>query len=338
MSYQGVWTIAEANDGEIRTVSYELLTRGRELADKLRCELASVLICGGIDEKDAEELILRGADRVYLVGSPELEHFIVGSYSNILIDLIERYKPEVILSAATTTGRTLMPYVAVKIKAGLTADCTDLDIEEGTGNLLQTRPAIGGNILATIKTSEHRPQMATVRPKSTRPAPRNENRRGKGEIIRVELVPALLDRRVERIGFRKNPGEDINIQGADVVVSGGRGLGKKENFALIGKMAELLHGVVGASREAVDRGWISYPHQVGLSGKTVTPKLYIAVGISGAIQHLAGMETADIIVAINKDPDAPIFRVADFGIIGDLFEVMPQINQSLAKEGEKGEL
>jgi len=338
MSYQGVWTIAEANDGEIRTVSYELLTRGRKLADKLRCELASVLICDRIDEKDAEELILRGADRVYLVSSPGLEHFIVGSYSNILIDLIERYKPEVILSAATTTGRTLMPYVAVKIKAGLTADCTDLDIEEGTGNLLQTRPAIGGNIMATIKTPEHRPQMATVRPKSTRPAPRNENRRGKGEIIRIDFDPALLDKRVERIGFRKNPGEDVNIQDADIVVSGGRGLKKKENFALIRKMAGLLHGVVGASRETVDRGWISYPHQVGLSGKTVTPKLYIAVGISGAIQHLAGMKTADIIVAINKDPDAPIFKVADFGIIGDLFEVVPQINQFLAKESEKDEV
>lgn len=331
MSYQGVWTIAEAKNGMIKTVSYELLSRGRKLAGKLGCELASVLITNNISEEAAEELILRGADKVYLVNAPELENFIVENYSNVLIDLINKYKPEIILAAATTSGRTLMPHVAIRVHAGLTADCTELDIEEDTGNLLQTRPAIGGNIMATIKTPEHRPQMATVRPRSTRPAPIDESRRGQGEVITIDFNPELLDGRVERLGFRKNEEEDVNIQDAEVVVAGGRGLKKAENFALIRELAEKLGGVVGASRDAVDRNWISYPHQVGLSGKTVTPKLYIAIGISGAIQHLAGMKTSDIIVAINEDPEAPIFKVADFGIIGDLFEVVPELNETLAK-------
>jgi len=334
MNYKGVWTIAEAAGGEIKSVSYELLNRGRKLADKLGSELISVLITNNVNNKTAEELILRGADKVYLINAPELENFIVENYSNILINLIEKYKPEIILSAATRAGRTLMPHIATRINAGLTADCTELDIEEKTGNLLQTRPAIGGNIMATIKTPDHRPEMATVRPKSTKPAPINESRKGKGKIMNIEFDSSLFDGRVERIAFEKNKDENVNIQAADIVVSGGRGLQKKENFALIKELADHLGGVVGASRETVDRGWISYPHQVGLSGKTVTPKLYIAVGISGAIQHLAGMKTSDTIIAINKDPEAPIFKVADFGIIGDLFEVIPELNESLKKEVE----
>lgn len=332
MSYQGIWTIAEAREGQIKTVSFELLTRGRKLADKLKVKLASVLIGNKISPADAQELIRRGADLVYLVNHPELEDFIVENYSNVLQDLINTYKPEIIIAAATTSGRSLMPYVAVKVNAGLTADCTVLDIEEDTGNLLQTRPAIGGNILATIKTPEHRPQMATVRPKSTRPAPVDLKR--KGEIIEIEFNEALLDGRVTKIGFRANTGEDVNIQDSDVVVAGGKGLKRKENFIMLRELAKHLDGVVGASRDAVDRDWISYPHQVGLSGKTVTPKLYIAVGVSGAIQHLAGMKTADTIIAINQDPDADIFRVADFGIVGDLFEVLALLNERLAKEVE----
>ncbi len=334
MDYKGVWTIAEAAGGEIKTVSYELLTRGRKLADKLGEELSSVLITDNISNETAEELIMRGADRVYLVNAPELENFIVENHSNVLIDLIEKYKPGIILSAATTAGRTLMPHVAIRVHGGLTADCTELDIEEKTGNLLQTRPAIGGNIMATIKTPDNRPQMATVRPRSTRPAVLDESRKGKGEIINIEFDSGLLDGRVERLGFEKDQEENVNIQDADIVVAGGRGLQKKDNFALLKELADHLGGVVGASRDAVDRDWISYPHQVGLSGKTVTPKLYIAAGISGAIQHLAGMKTSDIIVAINKDPEAAIFKVADFNIIGDLFEVIPELNQFLEEEGE----
>ena len=333
MSYHGVWTIAEENRGKIKEVSYELLARGRKLADKLGVDLASVLLGSNISESELKQLIYRGADKVYVVDAPELENFIAENYSNVLVDLINKYKPEIIIAGATTSGRTLMPYVSVRVNAGLTADCTGLDIEEETKNLLQTRPAIGGNILATIKTPNNRPQMATVRVKSSRPAPIDKSR--SGEIINIKLRQELIDGRVERIGFRKAEGETVGIQDADIVVAGGRGLKKGENFRLIRELAEKLGGVVGASRDTVDRGWVSYPHQVGLSGKTISPKLYIAIGISGAIQHLAGIKTADTVVAINSDPDTQIFKVSDFGIVGDLFEVIPLLNERLAKKGDK---
>jgi len=330
MTYAGVWTIAEARDGALRQVSFELLTRGRKLADKRATTLSSVVLASGISDETVGELIKRGADRVYVVDDPALAHFTAETFSNVLVKLIDTYKPEIIIAAATTSGRTLMPHVSMRTHAGLTADCTDLDIEEGTGNLLQTRPAIGGNILATIKTPEFRPQMSTVRPRSTKPAPADASRTG--EIVRLPFDPALRDDRVRRIGFKANEGEEVDIQAADVVVSGGKGLKKAENFALIRELAEKLGGSIGASRDAVDRAWIGYPHQVGLSGKTVTPKLYVAAGISGAIQHLAGMKTAETIVAINSDPDAQIFRVADYGIVGDLFEVLPLLNERLSRE------
>ena len=336
MSCKEVWTIAEQSSGKIREVSYEILSRGRLLADKLGTELASVLIGYNINKEDIDELIYRGANKVYFIEAKELEHFIVENYGNVLVDLIIQYRPEIIIAGATTSGRTLMPYVAVRVNAGLTADCTDLDIEEKTGNLLQTRPAIGGNILATIKTPYNRPQMATVRVKSTRPLPQDKNR--KGEIIKASLKPELIDGRVKRVGFRKTEEEAVNIQDADVIVAGGRGLKKKENFALIRELAKILGGVVGASRDAVDRGWISYPHQVGLSGKTVSPRLYMAVGISGSVQHLAGIKTAESIVAINIDPDAQIFKLSDFGVIGDLFEVVPAMIERLSEvKGDKNE-
>jgi len=333
MSYRGVWTIAEESRGKIKEVSYELLARGRKLADKLGVDLASVLLGSNISESELKQLVYRGADKVYVVDAPELENFIAENYSNVLVDLINKYKPEIIIAGATTSGRTLMPHVSIQVNAGLTADCTGLDIEEETKNLLQTRPAIGGNILATIKTPNNRPQMATVRVKSSKPAPIDKSR--SGEIINIKLKQELIDGRVERIGFRKAEGETVGIQDADVVVAGGRGLKKGENFRLIRELAEKLGGVVGASRDAVDRGWVSYPHQVGLSGKTISPKLYIAIGISGAIQHLAGIKTADTVVAINSDPDAQIFKVSDFGIAGDLFEVIPLLNERLAKKGDK---
>ena len=330
MTYAGVWTIAEARDGALRQVSFELLTRGRKLADKRDTTLSSVVLASGISDETVRELIKRGADRVYVVDDPALAHFTAETFSNVLVKLIDTYAPEIIIAAATTSGRTLMPHVSMRTHAGLTADCTDLDIEEGTGNLLQTRPAIGGNILATIKTPEFRPQMSTVRPRSTKPAPVDASRTG--EIVRLPFDPALRDGRVRRIGFKANEGEEVDIQSADVVVSGGKGLKKAENFALIRELAEKLGGSIGASRDAVDRAWIGYPHQVGLSGKTVTPKLYVAAGISGAIQHLAGMKTAETIVAINSDPDAQIFRVADYGIVGDLFEILPLLNERLSRE------
>lgn len=328
--YKGVWTIAEESQGALRSVSFELLSRGRKLADALGVELVSVLIGGPVAEEALQELVRRGADRVLFVEDPRLEGFTAETYSNVLADLVKARCPEIILAAATVNGRTLMPHVAMRIHAGLTADCTELAIEPETGNLLQTRPAIGGNILATIKSPDHRPQMATVRPRSSRPLEEDPARTGPVE--RIALDPAMIDRRVRRVAFLPNEGEDSNIQEADVVVAGGKGMKKAENFKLLNELAHHLGGSVGASRDAVDRAWAKYPQQVGLSGKTVTPKLYVAVGISGAIQHLAGMKTADTIIAVNSDPDATIFHVADFGIVGDLFEVIPLLNERLAKE------
>lgn len=336
MSYNGVWTMAETNDGELRRVAFELLTRGRKLADKLDEELTSFIIGNNVSREEANRLIEAGADKVYLINDPRLENFIVENYSNIMVSLVEEYKPEIILGAATTQGRTVLPHVAIRVGAGLTADCTELDIEEETGNLLQTRPAIGGNILATIHTPKHRPQMATVRPKSTSPAEQVPGR--EGEIIELDFDPELYDGRVERVGFRTTEGEDVNIVDADTIVAGGKGLKKSDNFEMIWKMADMLGGAVGASRDAVEMDWISYPHQVGLSGKTVTPHLYIAIGISGAIQHLAGMKTADHIIAINEDPDADIFKVSDIGLVGNLFDLVPMINERLQEEVEKVEV
>lgn len=336
MSYNGVWTMAETNDGKLRKVAFELLTRGRKLADKLDVDLSSFIIGNNVSKEEANKLIEAGADKVYLINDPRLEDFIVENYSNVMVSLVEEYKPEIILGAATTQGRTVLPHVAIRVEAGLTADCTELDIEEESGNLLQTRPAIGGNILATIHTPKHRPQMATVRPKSTSPAERVPGR--EGEIIELDFDPELFDGRVKRVGFRTTEGEDVNIVDADTVVAGGKGLKKSDNFEMVWKMADILGGAVGASRDAVEMDWISYPHQVGLSGKTVTPHLYIAIGISGAIQHLAGMKTSDHIIAINEDPDADIFKVSDIGIVGNLFDLVPMINERLQEEVEKVEV
>ncbi|MDF2530744.1 MAG: Electron transfer flavoprotein alpha subunit-like protein [Clostridia bacterium] len=325
MSY--IWTIAEQSKGKLRDVSFELLSRGRKLADKMDTKLCSVLLGNNVTDETLQELIYRGADEVYYIEDIRLENFIVETYSKVLSDLIKEYHPHSILAAATSSGRTLMPHVAIHVKTGLTADCTELDIEEGTNNLLQTRPAIGGNIMATIKTPEHRPQMATVRPKSSRPLPLDKSRVGK--IIRVALKDELVDTRVKMVGFRKDVEEFVNIEEAEVVVSGGKGMKKQENFVLLRDLAKHFDGVLGASRDAVDRGWLPYPHQVGLSGKTVSPKLYICAGISGSIQHLAGIKTSEYIVAINQDPDANIFQLADFGIVGNLFEVIPKLNARL---------
>jgi len=332
MEYKGVWIIAEQSAGRVQRISHELLTRGRELADKRKSELTAVIFGDKIDAGDLQELIERGADRVIAMESPRLEHFLPEPYGKCLLRLIKERKPEIIIAGATSTGRTLMPYVAVKADAGLTADCTVLDIEEGTGNLLQTRPAIGGNILATIKTPRHRPQMATVRPRSTKPAPKDQRRaRSIPAASRIERIAApdeLLGSRMKRIDFVKNA--DVHgLQDADIAVVVGRGIKKVQNIPLVQKLADALGAALGATRDVVDRGWLSYPHQVGLSGKTITPKLYVGVGASGSIQHLAGMQTSETIVAVNIDPDAQIFRVADFGIVGDLFEVVPAMTKKL---------
>jgi electron transfer flavoprotein alpha subunit len=260
------------------------------------------------------------------VESPELAFFLVEPYAKCMKRLIERERPEIILAGATSTGRTLMPYVAVKVHAGLTADCTVLDIEPETGNLLQTRPAIGGNILATIKTPDHRPQMATVRPRSTRPAEPVDGRTG--QIQRVAATRDDLGGRMRRVGFEPTD-QAHGLDDADVVVCAGRGVKKGDNLPLLQRLADLLDAPLGATRDVVDRGWLAYPHQIGLSGKTVTPGFYLGAGVSGSIQHLAGMQTSETIVAINNDPEAQIFRVADLGVVGDLFEVVPALCEAI---------
>jgi electron transfer flavoprotein alpha subunit len=325
-SYKGVWVVAEQNKSVIQSVTYELLGKGRELAEKLGVELCAVLLGENIESK-SDELFHRGAEKVYLVDSPELRHYQNEPYANILIELINEYKPEIVLCGATSTGRSLISRVAVKIDAGLTADCTGLDIDQEKGLLLQTRPAFGGNIMATIICPNHRPQMATVRHKVMKEAEVDVSRTG--QIIKKVYSDKLLSSRTKILDIVEEEGQKINLSEADFIISGGRGLGKPESFALLHELADAIGGAVGASRAAVDSDWISYSHQVGQTGKTVCPKIYIACGISGQIQHLAGMSSSDIIIAINKDPDAPIFKVANYGIVGDLFEIIPALTKKL---------
>lgn len=322
-----VWTLSEYGEHGLKDVSYELLGRGRALADSLSVKLAAVVLGHGIEMSALDSLIAHGADVVYVADSEHLADFTCESYARILVALLEEHKPQVMIAAATTTGRTLMPYVAVQVHAGLTADCTELAIEEGTGNLLQTRPAIGGNIMATIKSPDHRPQMATIRPHSTKKPLRDAGR--VGTIIRIPSSPAWKNEHVEVLGLRSLEGQSASIEEAEIVVSGGKGLKKRDNFTLIESLAKAFGGEVGASRDAVDRGWAAYPHQVGLSGKTISPRLYVAVGISGAIQHLAGIKTAKCIVAINQDEHAAILDLADFALVGDLFTILPEIQKRL---------
>lgn len=332
MAYKGVWILGEQQEGRIRLVSYELLKRGRELADKRQVELWAVVLGKQISQPDIEELFQRGADRVLIALHPGLEHFFPEPYTRCLSHLIQKYQPEILIASATTTGRTVAPAVAITCNTGLTADCTGLDIEPETGNLIQTRPAIGGNILATIKTPNHRPQMATVRPHSNKPLEADLSR--SGEIIYEKVDDELVKNRVRRRAFRPIGAEGSNIQDAEIVIAGGKGFKKEDNFRTVAQLASYFKAAVGATRDVVDLGWATYPQQVGLSGKTVSPKLYVAIGISGSVQHLAGIKTAENIVAINNDPEAQIFQVADFGIVADLFEVLPVLQEKLNQRAE----
>lgn len=335
MEYKDVWILGEQEKGKIKDVSYELLKRGKDLAEKRDVKLVALMLGNDLTDENLQQLIHYGADKVIAVNHQILQNFLPDPQINIVTSLVDKYKPEIILASATTSGRTVAPAVAINCDAGLTADCTGLDIDEETGNLIQTRPAIGGNILATIKTPNHRPQMATVRPHSNQPLEPDTSRDGK---IVYEIVDGeLLESRSKQVDFKPIAEEGGNIQDANIVVAGGKGCKKEENFALIEKLAELLDGAVGASREAVDLGWISYPHQVGLSGKTVSPKLYISAGISGAVQHLAGIKTADNIVAIDNDPEAQIFTVADFSIQADMFQILPMLIEKLESKLESNE-
>lgn len=331
-AYRDVWVFGEQRDGVLQPVTFELLGEGRKLADGVGMKLCAILIGSGM-EKQAQELIQRGAEKVYLVDRPELAHFQDEPYAAIVTDLVRKYKPNMLLCGATIIGRSLISRVATVTGAGLTADCTGLDIDPDSKLLRQTRPAFGGNIMATILTPDTRPQMATVRHKVMKEAEPDASRTG--EVVVHDIAEQLLACRTKRIRFDAVQESTVNLTEADIIVSGGKGLQKPENFVMLRELAEVLGAGLGASRSAIDANWLPYSHQVGQTGKTVCPKIYIACGISGQIQHLAGMSSSDIIVAINNDREAPIFRVANYGIVGDVFEIVPlltrQFRELLAK-------
>lgn len=318
-SHRGVWVFAEQRQGRLKNVAYELLSRGRELADTLKTDLSAVCLGHNID--DVNQLIAYGADKVYLVDSPDFADNQEDLCTGQLARLIHQYQPEIVIAGATSLGRSFIPRVAATLRTGLTADCTGLEIDTGKRLLLQTRPTFGGNIMATIICPAKRPQMATVRPRVFRKNSPDPTR--KGQIIRVDFQRGSITSKTRLLNFIDDLTETVKLEDADIIVSGGRGLGKAENFKLLQELAEVLGAALGSSRPPVDEGWLPNTHQVGQTGKTVCPRLYIACGISGAIQHLAGMQTSDVIVAINDDPNAPIFEVATYGIIGDLFQVVP---------------
>ena len=322
--HHGILVFAEQRNSKFRSVAYELLSKGRELADTLGTELCAICFGHNID---VEPLIAYGADRVYLIDTPALADFQEELYTRELVELIRKYKPEIVLAGATSLGRSFIPRVAAILRTGLTADCTGLEIDTERRLLLQTRPTFGGNIMATIICQAKRPQMSTVRPRLFRK--NTPDKRRKGQIIQVDFNKEGITSKTRLLSFVEDITEAVKLDEADIIVSGGRGLGKAENFQLLEELANVIGAGLGSSRPPVDEGWISYSHQVGQTGKTVCPKLYIACGVSGAVQHLAGMQTSDIIVAINNDPNAPIFEVATYGIVGDLFKVVPVLIEKL---------
>ncbi|MFH1033924.1 MAG: electron transfer flavoprotein subunit alpha [Pseudomonadota bacterium] len=316
---RGVWVFAEQRGGALPEVVAELLGQGGRLAADLGVHLSAVLLGHGVAGL-AGELFALGAATVYLADDPRLQEFNDDIYAEVLARLIAQHQPEVLLAGATALGRSLIPRVATAAATGLTADCTGLAIDKERRLLLQTRPAFGGNIMATIVCPQARPQMATVRPRVMKKGQRQEG--ATGRLVTVEMDPGLASATqvLEVVGA---VGEQVNLTGAEVVVVGGRGLGGPEGFDLARQLATALDGVVGATRGAVDAGWIGHAHQVGQTGRTIGPKLYIGLGVSGAVQHLVGMQSSEVIVAINSDPHAPIFQVATYGIVGDLFTVVP---------------
>ena len=324
-----LWVFVETNeDDTAKNVGIELLTPGKMMAGKQGGALVAVVIGCGADEavKAASE---HGADKVIVVDGPEYKHYSTDAYAIALCTLVEKYGPTSMLIGATNNGRDLGPRVSCRLKTGLTADCTALDIDDETGNVAWTRPAFGGNLMATIICPNHRPQIGTVRPGVFK---KGEAGAASAEIVKEDLHVSADQIRTQVIELIKEMGgENVDLEGAEIIVSGGRGVGGPEGFDTIKALADVLGATVGASRAAVDAGWIAHAHQVGQTGKTVGPKLYIACGISGAIQHLAGMSGSDCIVAINKDPDAPIFDVADYGVVGNLFEVLPVLVDEIKK-------
>jgi len=325
--YTGVWAFVEQHDGKIKTASLEILSEGRRLGDKVGQKVSAVLLGHNVAHL-TQTLASYGADRIYLVETEELKTYTTDAYSNVVTGIICKYKPSIVLFGATRIGRDLAPRIANRIHTGLTADCTGLDIDE-KGQLIQTRPAFGGNIMASIVCTSARPQMATVRPNVMKKVEPNTARTAQVESIRANIDPRGIRTKVLEVvkiasGFR-------DLAESDIIVAGGFGLGKAENFRIVEELADVIGGAVGASRKAVDAGWKPHQCQVGQTGRTVCPKLYIACGISGAIQHTIGMQNSERIIAINNDPNAAIFKVADIRIVGDLFEIVPAITRHLRK-------
>lgn len=329
--YKDIWVYLETKDGGLRNVGLELLNPGRRLADATGEKLVGILIGDGVTAL-ASTVIAHGADRVIVVDDPAYGWYETERYTKALEELIAKHKPSALLIGATNNGRDMGPRLSCRLRTGLTADCTELGLDEESGNVAWTRPAFGGNLMATILCPDTRPQIGTVRPGVFKKRPADAGRRG--QILMESLTPAAPMSHLLEV-LKKDISEVVDLENAEVIVSGGFGLKAPENFSYVRDLAAVLGGQVGSSRAAVDAGWIPQAHQVGQTGKTVAPKIYIACGISGAIQHLAGMSGSDTIIAINKDPEAPIFDVADYGIVGDLFEVIPALIQEIQEYRKK---
>jgi electron transfer flavoprotein alpha subunit len=326
--YKDVWVFAEMRHGQLMPTAFELLHVAKGLAGTLGEKIAAVIIGKGVTAK-AQDLIAHGADKVYVIDHPSLENFVDELYTRALVDLMGQEKPNKLLMPASTIGRSFASRVAVSAHTGITADATELSIDPKTRMLHATRPSFGGNLMATILCEKHRPEMATVRPMSF---PRSEKQDGrKGEVVQVPFDPAKLKSRTRFVRYEAGESQGPDIQSSEVIVSGGRGVGGKDGFKPIEELAKALGGAVGASRAAVDSGWIPYRHQVGLTGRTVRPKLYVAAGISGQIQHLAGMSSSEAIVAVNKDPECPMMKMATLSVEGDLFEILPLVSKEIQK-------
>jgi len=362
--FKNVWVFCEQRQGQMMSTSYELISEGRKLADELGVKLCGLLVGDNVGDL-AESIGGYGADEVIVCDHPLLKNYTTDAYSKVICDVISEMKPEAFLIGATNIGRDLGPRCAARLHTGLCADCTHLDVDmpiykdflrgastlpeakidgmatakvmgkdhDVSRDLKMTRPAFGGNLMATIMCPDHRPQIGTIRPGVFKKADVTEN---KAEVIREDYHVDTADIRTKILEtIREAASEAVDLEGAEVIVSGGRGVGGPDGFKVLEELANVLGGTVGASRAAVDSGWIGHSHQVGQTGKTVAPKLYIACGISGAIQHVAGMSGSDTIIAINKDPEAPIFGIADYGITGDLFEVVPALTAEIKKLKEQ---
>ena len=324
---RNVWVFIEVVRGKIKGVSLELLGQGRKMADDLGEKLVAIIPVNEIEDF-AKMAIHYGADEAIVVDQKELKDYSTDGYTKAMCTLIKKYNPAVLLIGATNNGRDLGPRVSSRMQTGLTADCTELGVDSETRLVKWTRPAFGGNLMATILCPDYRPQIGTVRPGVFKKPEEDTGR--KGEIIHetVEFGPDEIRTRIVEV-ITEAGGADVNLEEAEIIVSGGRGVGGPEGFEVLKELADEIGAQIGASRAAVDSGWISSLHQVGQTGKSVGPKIYIACGISGAIQHVAGMSSSDVIIAINKDPDAPIFNIADYGIVGDLFEIIPELTKRI---------